>query len=685
MQQLFLTIGFLLFFFWGQCQLAEPTILPEINESAWENLATESTSVDAFDNDDLDQLEDLKKNPILINEALAESYRQFSFLLPIQIESLMQYLKHLGDLNSIYELQSIPYWDLETIYKIQPYVAVKQRIKNIDDYKHELYTGSHQMVIRTMQTLEKSKGYTSLDSAGMHRYPGPRMAISFRYRFQYKKDLQYGLSLDKDAGEAIAFNKKTKGFDFISFHLFKTSTGFIKKIALGDFVINMGQGLIQWQSMAFNKSTSTININRQSPFLKPHQSFGESNFYSGIGMEMAFKNFSGGLFCSSKKIDANMVTDTLLEKHFSAFQTSGFHRTTEELADKSSIHQWSFGGNLSCHFRNGKIGLNTVFHHFNFPLEKSEDLYNFYAAKGKRLQNISIDYSMVWKNSHFFGEAATNILGIGIVNGVQVAVSSKLDWVIVHRQISNSFQSLYSNAFTESSEANSEHGFYNGFAWRPTSQMQFNLYTDFFQKTWVGYNKNDFEIGKDLMVNWKYSLNKKSYLELLYALKKTQVNNSVEDQPISNAANLLTQRFRGQMLLAINSKLSIKTRIETKLIHYEHGNRSYGFLMYTDFYYKPMMRPYAFFVRAAIFQTDNYDARIYAYERDLPLSYSMSMFYDKGFRWCVNTKIDITKKMSCWLKWSLSYYPEKATIGSGNDEITGNKRNDIKLQLAYEM
>jgi len=685
MQSALFFVGFNFLFFSGYCQMPEQSNQSILNEFALENYASDNQDGNTLENDYADQLDAIKKKPIRINNAESESLSQFSFLHPIQIQSLLLYLKQLGDLTSIYELQSVPFWDLETIQKLLPYIEIKNQSNNLFPTTTDLKTGSSQMIFRTTKTLEKSEGYKKIDSLGPSKYSGSRLAISFRYRFQHKKDLQYGIALDKDAGEAIAFNNKSKGFDFISFHVFKTSNKYIKKIALGDYIINMGQGLIQWQSMAFNKSVESISINRQAPFIKPYQSFGETNFYRGVGVEMAFKNIGVGLFYSSKNIDANKITDSLLEWNFSAFQTSGLHRTVQELDDKAAIHQRSIGGNIYYKIKNGKIGLNAIAHQFNLPLMKSDELYNFYATKGNSIRNASLSYSLVFKNSHFFGEAATNMKGIAVLNGVQIAVAPKLDWVLLHRKISNAFQSLYSNAFTENSDVNSEHGFYNGFSWRINGRCIFNMYADFYQKTWLGYSKNGFDNGKDLLMNWKYSINKKSYLEIMYAIKENQVDNNDDNQMISNVAKLVAKRFRCQLLLAINNQISIKTRVETKIIQKENRNSSHGFLMYMDAYYKPMMKPYAFSVRAALFETDNYEARIYAYESDLPLSYSMSLFYDKGFRWCVNTKLDITKKMTCWMKWSMSYYPEKQVIGSGNDEIAGNKRTDVKLQLSYQL
>jgi len=46
----------------------------------------------------------------------------------------------------------------------------------------------------------------------------------------------------------------------------------------------MGQGLIQWQSLAFKKSVDVTGIKRQSAVLCPYNSAGEFYFHRGAGI-----------------------------------------------------------------------------------------------------------------------------------------------------------------------------------------------------------------------------------------------------------------------------------------------------------------------------------------------------------------------------------------------------------------
>ena len=91
------------------------------------------------------------------------------------------------------------------------------------------------------------------------------------------------------------------GFDFYSFHFFLRRTGIIKALAIGDFTVSLGQGLIQWQTISFTKSSQTLYIKRESSCLNPYRSAGEFNFHRGIGISLQKGKWQTSLFISSPK------------------------------------------------------------------------------------------------------------------------------------------------------------------------------------------------------------------------------------------------------------------------------------------------------------------------------------------------------------------------------------------------
>jgi len=84
----------------------------------------------------------------------------------------------------------------------------------------------------------------------------------------------------------------------------------------------------------------------------------------------------------------------------------------------------------------------------------------------------------------------------------------------------------------------------------------------------------------------------------------------------------------------------------------------------------------------AIFDTDNNDARIYAYENDLLGVFSIPSYFYKGIRTYIMLKYDVGN-LDFWLRWDIFSYANRDTISSGLEEIQGSEKTTIKLQLKW--
>ena len=137
-----------------------------------------------------------------------------------------------------------------------------------------------------------SKG--GYDTNRDNHYAGSRNKILLRYKYQYKTELQYGIVAEKDAGEG-GLKTFQNPFDFTSFHFFKRSNGLLKSLAVGDYTVNLGQGLIHWQALAFGKSSEALAIVRQSPVLRPYHGAGEFYFNRGVASHLSAKRLGNHL------------------------------------------------------------------------------------------------------------------------------------------------------------------------------------------------------------------------------------------------------------------------------------------------------------------------------------------------------------------------------------------------------
>ena len=350
--------------------------IPITTEQQLENL-TDANEGETEDDTYLQELENFRRHPLNINTADAEEFKQLRILTDLQIINFITYRNLFGKLISLYELQAVPSWDIGTIKKLVPFITTATAISLKDEAGMRFRDGEHSLLLRGIQVLEKAKGFDK--STTGTKYLGSPQRVFFRYRYTYKNLLQFGIVGDKDAGEQFLKGAQNKGFDFYSFHLFARKIGIIQSLALGDFSVNLGQGLTQWQGLAFKKSVDVMGVKRQSATLRPYNSAGEFYFNRGAGVTIKKGKIESTVFASIRKLSANFVADTVNNEDFiSSFLTSGYNRTPSEQADRNNLRQTSFGGNIL--FRNNRwhVGANAVFYNFSLPVVKREEPYNRY-------------------------------------------------------------------------------------------------------------------------------------------------------------------------------------------------------------------------------------------------------------------------------------------------------------------
>lgn len=656
-------------------------------EQQLENNTENNEDVETEDDGYLQQMQQFLKHPVDLNRADVNDLSELRILTPLQVQHLIVYRGLVGKLIDVYELQALPGWDLHTIRKLRPYVTVSLLTDATGSLKSRLKKGEHTLLLRASQVLERSKGYLLDSSTATNFYPGSPQKIMFRYKYNYRNLLQYGMLAEKDAGEQFFKGKQKTGFDFYSFHLFVRKTGIIQSLAIGDFTVNMGQGLVQWQSLAFKKSADVLNIKRESPVLRPYNSAAETNFHRGVGITIKKNAWQATAFISYKKIDANFVADTSGDQnaHVSSLQTSGYHRTKSEAADKGIQTQLVFGANLSYQYKRWQLGLNGIHYKFKLPLARSPNPYNRYALSGKNSGNYSFDYSYTFRNIHFFGELAfTSSTDMAFTGGLMASVSSVADLVVLYRNISRSYQSLYTSAFTENTYPANEKGLYAGISIRPVADLRIDAYADLYKFPWLKYRVDAPSGGSDYRIQLTYSRGKRLEIYTRYHSGSKSINSNPANLTFSSVSQQAGKNWRTQVSYRISPDITLRNR--TEMVWFDRAGPApeEGFLIFFDILYRPVLKPFSGNLRLQYFETDGYSSRLYAYENDVLYGYSIPVFHEKGHRYYININYEPVKNVSVWLRWAQTVYTNKTFTGSGLDEIPANHKSEIKIQALYK-
>ena len=657
-------------------------------EQQLENITENNADTETEDDSYLQEMLQYQKNPININSASASLLTGLRILSPINVKNIINYRSLLGNFINIYELQAVPGLDLATIQRLRPYISVKQNVDLFSSLGTRLTNGDQTILFRVSQILEQAKGYAVDPNSGKNFYPGSPQRLFFRYRYNYKNNLQYGIVGEKDGGEQFFKGAQKQGFDFYSAHFFAKNLGIVKSLAIGDFTVNMGQGLTQWMSLAFKKSPDVISTKRQADVLRPYNSAGEINFHRGIGVTLAKKNWEATLFASYRNVDANFSAGDSTQTQddvITSLQISGFHRTKSEVADKGVQRQLAFGGNVAYQLKNLHVGLNAIQYNLKYPLQKQAEPYNLYALSGKSFGNYSTDYSYTYKNFHFFGEAAiTDKKYSGFINGLLLSAAQNVDLSFVYRNISKGYQSLYTNAFTENTFPTNEKGLFSGITVRPSNAWRVDAYVDIYRFPWLKFRVNAPSTGSDYVGQLTYKPNKLFEIYSRFKSEKKAINYNPEDLTLGPVIPQPRQNWRTQISYKFSSNFTFRSRVETVWFDKKGKATEKGFLMYADLLYAKPLKPLSGNIRLQYFETDGYNSRLYAYENDVLYSFSIPVFYGKGYRYYFNINYDLSRKFTIWARFSQYLYPQQVTTGSGLDEINKNHKTEVKFQMLYK-
>ncbi|MCC6841301.1 MAG: helix-hairpin-helix domain-containing protein [Flavobacteriales bacterium] len=673
-----------------------------------------------------DQLLDRLQDPVDLNRTSAEELGSLHLLSDIETRAILEHLRRFGKFISIYELQAVDGLDLATLELIKPFVAISGEGGSRTPLKVMLANGNHELLLRTQVNIEQRRGFLGRDPFGSpYYYPNgdplpdvddPAVMDSLRrnnkvylgspwkaytrYRFRYRRQIDFGITAEKDEGEEFFQGTQQRGYDFYSAHLFLRDIGPVKALALGDYQAQFGQGLTFSSGLAFSrKSAYTMNIKRNAPGLAPYTSVNENQFLRGAAVTMdVVPRLEGTAFISHKQYDANVQAgeDTTFSGFdadlttFSSFQEDGFHRTYAELDKRNALNELIYGGHLRYKGQGWGLGATAARVDYGHALSRSTlRPYNQFEFQGSSNTTVGVDWNVPYRNLSWFGEVARNLPagpgssegGYAGVTGLLAALDKRLSLALLYRELRRDFQGLYSSAFSESTNPWNERGLYAGIEIKPNRQWVFNAYFDQFTFPWLRFQTDAPSNGHESLgqLTWTPSRGTQLYIK---ARRQVRPRNSGEDLPgVTPLVDSRQDNLRFNASHKVSPSVTLRTRVET--VDYQRGEEpvEHGFLVYQDVIHRPMQSPLEFTGRIMLFATDSYDARLYAFESDVPGVFSLPPIYGRGMKWYAMLRWSVARNIDLWARYGATLYTDRNAIGSGLQETAGSRKSDLKATL----
>lgn len=415
--------------------------LADILEDIYGQLAEYGIAMD----DVAEQLMEIAEHPINLNQTNAEELSQLCWLTDEQIDDILLY-QYQHAFVSVYDLQLIHSLKDYDIRNLLPFVRVEAKgyeAKGERMYFREVFHyAKHEMTLRA-------------DARNIEDYENDPMYGKLRYRFDYQKKVQAGLTICRPTGgawEQMQYGAYVQLQDI----------GCIKNLSAGNFQANFGQGLVIGSPFKMGKSRwMSSGMNAREGVRK----------FSSIGDDyQAFHGIGTTLRLGWAEVSAMYSIDQ----------------------QKDSAWHHLVGVNVTGKWNKLKVGVTAI-----------ENLYSD-STDAQSVVGVNARYN--WGRVDLWGEVAASQgkhWGWGGIVGMNFTPISDVSLLALYRYYSPYFDNPYAYAFSEKSRLNDENGFYLGVDVRTLAKWRLAAYVDAFREGYDAMAQADFIPNQTYDMNWR--------------------------------------------------------------------------------------------------------------------------------------------------------------------------------------
>jgi len=549
----------------------------------------------------------LMEHPLNINAATEEELSSMLCLSTFQVASLLEYRQTSGAILSLGELALVDGFNTVTVEVLSPFITVGGALPQAEKRKR----------VGTQVRI---------------RYAYPDYAY-LRYKGDYGEHLKWGITAEQDAGERAFVPDFLSGYLALSgVPLLRGGGVVLKSGVVGDFSVRLGQGLTAWNGFSITGMGVPSAIIRYPQQITPYTSSDEQNFCRGAGMKLGVgKHLEFVAFYSNNAVDARC--DSV---YYYTRPDDGKHITESAVAARHGMREQMAGGAVVWRAPWLKIGVNGLAYSFDHldgrPVHPYDSLQRYDGWWG----NVSLDFTAPVRlgkvRGRVFGEAAVDggLRGAFLAGGT-FALTSTLEVSALARYYSPDYIAPHSGAYTASSGCYNEHGCLVNIRWNGLRRITLTGMADAAYHPVERYRIDAGSSSVKVKGGGEWKINSAHSLSLLGGYYWKSYVDDVK----------YTVRLNYQY--ASSAGLSLSSRGEVSVLGVP------GYLLYQEAGYAAPSGLWNLFVRGTVFHVDDWDNRIYCYERDLYGTFSVPAAYGRGFGLYLFGNV----RACDWLKFSL--------------------------------
>lgn len=663
---------------------------------SWEDfvemVADDSDEDNAPDEELFEQLYELHANPININRATKEDLAALPFISEEQALHIIIYIEKYGAMATLGELMFISELDKRERDMLRLFVYAgegKTALNTTPTVKDLLSHSKSELTWRTDVPFYTKAGFAHYSDSVLQKSPnkvyrGDRYHHSLHYSLTSLNHLQAGVQMEKDAGE--------QGVDYLSGYVMIKDIGIVDRAIVGNYRISFGQGLAINTSSRYGKMMMLNQLSRIDRGITQHSSLAEAGFLTGGAAAFRLGGTLVSAFASHRNTDGTYNNDSL---GLSSLKTDGLHRTQLERSKKGNLAITNFGANIHWQHDALQLSATAVATHLSVPLAPKHNtpstLYRLYNAQGKDFFVGSIAYSYRYKRISIAGETAVSttdtLSGFASLNTLRWRLNSNNAITLIGRYYGAKFVSINGKAFSENSLPQNEEGIFLGWTTRAIRNIKFDAYADFMYFPWLKYKVSDSSYGLEAVAQMEYTPSKALSFTMRYRFKSKQrdFDYTLDEEKFTSLQYKNNQNLKLQMNYAVSPQLSFKT-LATGVFTRFGIKDELGFAIGENVRWQHPTTKARIDVGITYFNTDSYDARVYAYEPSLLYSFGFSSYYYQGIRTTLLATLPLMRnKLFVTAKLASTRYFNRETIGTSLDLIKANHREDLQVQLRWKI
>lgn len=637
-------------------------------ETAFENRANQLNGFDPTQYQE--HFEELRQHKLYLNFCSIEDLGASQLLNIYQINNLIQYRERSGKLYSLAELNQIKGFNPELIQKLKPFIDLSLQPPAAKFYLpwEKGYT-NHEVYWRWGRDLQLRRGFRE------DAYLGDSWDSSLRYRYKNGRHLRIGMQLQKDPGEPWESESNLLGHDHASFFAeIKNALGF-RKIILGDFKYDFGQGLcLSSGSLGGGLFKNDLKLYAQG--IRAYAGNDENRFFRGCALEYQQAAWLWAGFISIKNQDGRLLEED--QAYSLQLNESGLHRTASEIAQINQFKRYSWSLSLAHENQRWQWGL------LYFAEEEKDAVSNRSLVPRTIHHHFSGHWNIHKPSFRQWGEVTfrndLNPLKPTTLLGLETPIIGELKASLVLFSQPTNNPNIWMNNPHFAKADGGEQGIQAQISHNWTHQQESLISMRHCRFRGPTYLNEGPGIRKDYALqhlgvarDWRFKIQAHFTLEEFFQKHISQE----ELQTEKSHRNLVQLKLKKNL----GPNLDLVYKIVLSSSKSEENRIKRGYLISTGF--SITKQRWVFKTGLAISKVREWQSRIYNYEPDLPYSFSLPAFGGISTRHYALIRFPISKVSDLHIKYALWYYHDRETLSSGWQEI--NKPYSINLKLALRI